>query len=196
LISLGYHEIYFDLDTEGYLHDDPTQIQVSKDIWDEAITGTSPCKNSFLNIEHDIHYQSVYNLTDYFLNSLFNHGYRSVTVGECLGDPPENWYRAGSSPVPSYTFPIKQPTGTFSCLSTVRSTATSTTTRPVSTSTSTTTRPVSTTTSAASPTGTLKVSTDGTCSAGVTCKGSKYGNCNYLLLLFSSLLPLLLGNIL
>jgi hypothetical protein len=30
-------------------------------------------------------------MLDYF--ELFNFS-RSVTVGECMGDPPENWYRA------------------------------------------------------------------------------------------------------
>ncbi|RKU48026.1 hypothetical protein DL546_007354 [Coniochaeta pulveracea] len=95
LATLGYHIIYFDLDTEGYLMDDPTLIQTSKNIWDEAINGANVRTDSFLNIEHDIHYQTVYNLTDYMLSSLFKHGYKSVTVGECLGDPASNWYRAG-----------------------------------------------------------------------------------------------------
>ncbi|AEO69275.1 carbohydrate esterase family 4 protein [Thermothielavioides terrestris NRRL 8126] len=97
LSKLGYHIIYFDLDTEGYLNDDPTLIQNSKDIWDQAVDGSDPTKDSFLQIEHDIHYQTVYNLTDYILTSLFELGYRSVTVGECLGDPASNWYRAGPS---------------------------------------------------------------------------------------------------
>ena len=92
---LGYHITYFDLDTQGYLMDDPKLIQTSKNIWDKAIDKSNPAKDNFLNIEHDIHYQSVYNLTDYFLSSLFKHGYKSVTVGQCLGDPEENWYRAG-----------------------------------------------------------------------------------------------------
>ncbi|KAL1882008.1 hypothetical protein VTK73DRAFT_2990 [Phialemonium thermophilum] len=95
LSVLGYHIIYFDLDTQGYLHDDPTLIQTSKDIWDDAIDDSDPSTDSFLNIEHDIHYQSVYNLTDYFLSSLLKHGYKPVTVGQCLGDPESNWYRQG-----------------------------------------------------------------------------------------------------
>lgn len=146
LATLGYHVVYFDLDTEGYLHDDPSEIQVSKDIWDETVPGTNPCRNSYLQIEHDIHYQTVYNLTDYVLDSLFKSGYRSVTVGQCLGDAPENWYRAGSKTVPSYTFTTRAPTGTWSCLT-------------------------------QSPTSTVVVSTDGNCGSGVTCLGSRFGNC-------------------
>ncbi|KAI0392311.1 carbohydrate-binding module family 18 [Xylariaceae sp. FL0594] len=153
LATMGYHAIYFDLDTEGYLNDDPTDIQTSKDIWDDTVPGTDPCDTNFLQIEHDIHYQTVYNLTDYILDSLFKSGYRSVTVGQCLGDPPENWYRAGSKTVPKYTFTPRAPTGTWSCLT---NTATST---------------------SATPTSTLKVSTDGNCGTGVTCQGSRYGNC-------------------
>ncbi|KAI1200400.1 carbohydrate esterase family 4 protein [Nemania serpens] len=152
LASFGYHVIYFDLDTEGYLHDDPSEIQVSKDIWDETVPGTNPCRSNYLQIEHDIHYQTVYNLTDYILDSLFESGYRSVTVGQCLGDPPENWYRAGSKAVPSYTFTPRAATGTWSCL-------TPTSTGP------------------APPTGTLEVSIDGSCNNGVTCEGSEFGNC-------------------
>ncbi|KAI1426205.1 carbohydrate-binding module family 18 [Xylaria sp. FL1777] len=152
LATLGYHVVYFDLDTEGYLNDDPNLIQTSKDIWDDTVPGTNPCRNNFLQIEHDIHYQTVYNLTDYVLTSLFNSGYRSVTVGQCLGDPPENWYRAGSNAVPSYTFTTRAPTGTWSCLS-------------------------PTSTGPAGPGSTQVVSTDGSCGSGVTCLGSTYGNC-------------------
>ncbi|KAI0381043.1 carbohydrate-binding module family 18 [Hypomontagnella monticulosa] len=158
LANLGYHVVYFDLDTEGYLHDDAKQIQTSKDIWDEAVDGSSPCEDSYLEIEHDIHYQTVYNLTDYILESLFDHGYRSVTVGQCLGDPPENWYRAGTGKVPEYNFSIRAPTGTWSCL------------KP-------TTAPTTTTTGPSKPTSTLKVSPDGKCGSGITCAGSAYGNC-------------------
>jgi len=88
LATLGYHVTYFDLDTEGYLNDSPELIQNSKNIWDAAITGTNPATDNFLEIEHDIHYQTVYNLTDYILASMYSLGYKSVTVGECLGDPP------------------------------------------------------------------------------------------------------------
>lgn len=83
--------------------DDPTLIQTSKNIWDKAVNPSNVKTDSFLDIEHDIHYQTVYNLTDYMLASLFKHGYKSVTVGECLGDPAENWYRAGPGGlVPSF----------------------------------------------------------------------------------------------
>ncbi|TWU71206.1 hypothetical protein ED733_002686 [Metarhizium rileyi] len=92
--ELGYHVTYFNLDTEGYLHDTPGDIQVSKDIWDRNVEGKDPRTTKWLDIEHDTVYQSVYNLTEYMLKSLFRNGFKSVTVGECLGDAKENWYRS------------------------------------------------------------------------------------------------------
>ncbi|KAK3186351.1 hypothetical protein K4F52_004889 [Lecanicillium sp. MT-2017a] len=91
--DLGYHVTYFNLDTEGYLHDSAALIQESKDIWDDAVEDQDPRYTKWLQIEHDTVYQSVYNLTEYALISLFKNGFRSVTVGECLNDPKENWYR-------------------------------------------------------------------------------------------------------
>lgn len=93
LADLGYHVTYFDLNTLGYENDDPNLIQNSKNIWDNRVESLDPLSNSVLQIEHDPLYQSVYNLTEYTLKSLFRNNFKSVTVGECLGDPKENWYR-------------------------------------------------------------------------------------------------------
>ncbi|KAK3692551.1 hypothetical protein B0T22DRAFT_17007 [Podospora appendiculata] len=163
LSTLGYHAIYFDLDTAGYLNDSPSKIQASKNIWDQAIKNSDSSTDSFLQIEHDIHQQTVYNLTDYILTSLLSNGYKSVTVGECLGDPAANWYRSG-------------PAGSVSSVAPVSSTI-----RPTSTSTSTTTTSTRNTRSTAlgSPTATptVSVSKDGSCGKGVTCTGSRFGTC-------------------
>ncbi|KAK4147058.1 uncharacterized protein C8A04DRAFT_34602 [Dichotomopilus funicola] len=156
LETLGYHAIYFDLDTEGYLHDDPTQIQTSKDIWDTAIKGADPESDNYLQIEHDIHYQTVYNLTDYILTSLVAAGFNAVTVGECLGDPVDNWYRAGpdgSVTVPTTSVPLPTITG------------------PVDPGDGPTRTTIS-----LEPTGT-GTSTDGSCGRGVSCLGTEWGDC-------------------
>ncbi|KAF6834206.1 polysaccharide deacetylase [Colletotrichum musicola] len=101
LNDLGYHITYFNLDTEGYLHDSANLIQTSKDIWDTKVEGKNPANNKWLQIEHDPVYQTVYNLTDHMLESLFRNGFKSVTVGDCLNDPKENWYRSvGNAPQP------------------------------------------------------------------------------------------------
>lgn len=99
--ELGYHVTYFNLDTEGYLHDSPNLIGTSKAIWDNAVEGRDPESTRYLLIEHDPVYQSVYNLTAHILSSLSRNNFRTVTVGECLNDPEENWYRSVTSPPPS-----------------------------------------------------------------------------------------------
>lgn len=134
LDDLGYHITYFNLDTEGYLRDSPEAIQISKDIWDTNVEGKDPASTKWLGIEHDPVYQAVYNLTDHMLESLFRNGFKSVTVGECLGDPKENWYRPVGDAPPG-----------------------------VSTTTATATATVSSTSRVASPTGSLPPSVDGRC---------------------------------
>lgn len=92
--ELGYHVAYFDLNTLGYEKDDAELIQGSKDIWDRRVETLDPVTESVLHIEHDPLFQTVYNLTEYTLESLVRNGFRAVTIGECLGDPEENWYRS------------------------------------------------------------------------------------------------------
>ncbi|KAG7405848.1 Lectin-C [Fusarium oxysporum f. sp. rapae] len=119
--ELGYHITYFNLDTEGYLHDSPSLIDTSKEIWDNAVEGKDPKTTTWLDIEHDPVYQSVYNLTEYMLKSLNRNGFKTVTVGECLGDPKDNWYRMindQSNPTTTADPPLSQTspsssTGTF-----------------------------------------------------------------------------------
>ncbi|KAF1837299.1 glycoside hydrolase/deacetylase [Decorospora gaudefroyi] len=103
LADLGYHITYFDIDTDDYEHDDPTLIQYSKDVFSGAVSGGTPTDSAFLEIGHDIHEQTAYNLTAYMLDTLQSLGYKAVTVGDCLGDPAANWYRAadGAAAPPS-----------------------------------------------------------------------------------------------
>lgn len=96
LADLGYHVIYFDLDTSDYLNDDASLIQNSKNIFDNFWTGKTASDSDALVIGHDIHFQTVYNLTEYMLQSLTAKGFSLVTVGECLNDPEANWYRSSS----------------------------------------------------------------------------------------------------
>ncbi|KAJ0372830.1 hypothetical protein COL26b_008951 [Colletotrichum chrysophilum] len=161
MADLGYHITYFDLDTQGYLHTDPSQIGVSVNLWDQAMQAKSPCNGSYLHIEHDIHQQIAQVLTPHILDSVVANGWRAVTVGECLGDPVENWYRRGN---PGYNFKI-----TASSPAVCASTASKTTTAAFSTG-GATTLPTSTS---------LAVSTDASCggTSGNTCLGSSFGNC-------------------
>ncbi|KAI9373021.1 glycoside hydrolase/deacetylase [Aspergillus egyptiacus] len=91
--DLGYHVVLYDIDTEDYSHDSPEAIQRSKDIFDENLARAKGSHKSWLVIAHDVHEQTVHNLTEHMLKKLKADGYRAVTVGECLGDPEQNWYR-------------------------------------------------------------------------------------------------------
>ncbi|KAI9863894.1 MAG: hypothetical protein M1813_003546 [Trichoglossum hirsutum] len=92
--SLGYHITHFNLDTDDYNQNTPLRIQTSKKRFDDGLRG-----NRHLVISHDIHEQTVHNLTGYMLSKIQRAGYRAVTVGECLGDPEAHWYRSNPNGV-------------------------------------------------------------------------------------------------
>lgn len=94
---LGYHVAYFNVDTDDYNNDSPNYIQRSKDIFDNAVSMHESVGWPLLAIAHDVHEQTVYNLTAHMLQTAYSAGYHPVTLGECLGDPKPNWYR-GSGP--------------------------------------------------------------------------------------------------
>ncbi|KAF2712461.1 carbohydrate esterase family 4 protein [Pleomassaria siparia CBS 279.74] len=152
MATLGYHVTYFNVDTDDYEQDDPNKIQNSKDWFLGNITagGATSATSDWLTIAHDIHAQTAYNLTDYMLSTLTGMGYKPVTVGDCLGDPAENWYRNASG----------ASTSTPASSAVAASTAAGTASAPASTANK-------------------AVSTDATCggTAGHTCQGSTFGNC-------------------
>ncbi|QSZ30905.1 hypothetical protein DSL72_000463 [Monilinia vaccinii-corymbosi] len=74
--NLGYHRVYFDLDTQDYLNPLPSQIQNSKSIVQKALASTNG--TDYLSIQHDI-----------------AKGWKGMTVRDCLGDTDRtNWYRS------------------------------------------------------------------------------------------------------
>ncbi|KAI8305565.1 chitin recognition protein [Colletotrichum sp. SAR11_59] len=164
MADLGYHITFFDLDTQGYLHTDPSQIGVSVKLWDQAMQAKTPCNGSYLHIEHDIHQQIAQVLTPHILDSVVANGWKAVTVGECLGDPVENWYRRGN---PGYNFNISavSPTSGSSAASGTASGSSSAS--------------LSSTGTAALPSSTLPVSDNGECGSnnGRTCIGYSQGSC-------------------
>lgn len=91
--ELGYHIVLYDIDTSDYSHDSPGAIQVSKDIFNDALAPWKASEKSWMIIAHDVHEQTVHNLTEHMLREIEDHGYRAVTVGQCLNDPEEFWYR-------------------------------------------------------------------------------------------------------
>jgi peptidoglycan/xylan/chitin deacetylase (PgdA/CDA1 family) len=129
LKALGYHIIYFDVDTDDYNQDSPEQIQHSKDWFKGNITAAdaTTADSEWLVIAHDIHYQTAYNLTEYMLKTLTELGYRAATVGECLGDPEANWYRSAAGGQTTGTVAPSSPASTSSVSSASKSTETSVT---------------------------------------------------------------------
>ena len=126
--ALGYHRTYFDLDTTDYLNPAPGQIQNAKDIVKQALTvATNP---DYLSIQHDLVEQSVSNLTSYYLGLIKTKGWRGVTVGECLQDPEQNWYRV---PGTGQGAPVST-TSTMTSTITSKAPSTSTTAKPSTTS--------------------------------------------------------------
>jgi peptidoglycan/xylan/chitin deacetylase (PgdA/CDA1 family) len=95
LTDLGYHVIYENLDTKDYLNDAPGLIQNSKDTFSSDVS-TNTSGNEYIVLSHDIHYQTVINLTSYMVSTAKARGYTLVPLGECLNDPSENWYRNAS----------------------------------------------------------------------------------------------------
>ncbi|KAK7417241.1 hypothetical protein QQX98_004675 [Neonectria punicea] len=146
--DLGYHVITCNLDTKDYENDSPDLIQTSKDKFSTGLSD-SPSDNSYIILAHDVHEQTVKNLTAYMITTAQDRGYKLVTVGACLGDPEENWYRSA---------------GGAAATTTTKAGTSSTST--VSSSSSTSTRGVT-------------ISPNQECggSTGYTCKGSAFGNC-------------------
>ncbi|KAH8716802.1 hypothetical protein GQ44DRAFT_688868 [Phaeosphaeriaceae sp. PMI808] len=105
MADLGYHITNFKLDTDDYNRNNASAIQGSKDLFKSIMTkdGAKSDNSQWLAIAHDILDQTANNLTEYMLSTLTQLGYRAVTVGECLGDPKENWYRKADGPASSTT---------------------------------------------------------------------------------------------
>ncbi|KAK7445932.1 polysaccharide deacetylase [Colletotrichum acutatum] len=89
LKTLGYHIINVNIDTKDYMYDSPEEIQTAKDRFSNGVS-TNAAANKYIELSHDVHYQTVVNLTQFMIDTAKARGYRLVTVGECLNDPREN----------------------------------------------------------------------------------------------------------
>lgn len=76
--KLGYHITYFDLDTQDYLHTTPQTNQISKDVVHNYLTAMSPSDSNYLSIAHDIHQQTVHNLTVYMFDQMVQYGWKGM----------------------------------------------------------------------------------------------------------------------
>ncbi|CUS09967.1 unnamed protein product [Tuber aestivum] len=92
--QLGYHITSFDLDTDDYNNLTPELMQKVEEKFTSTVEGSDAAQTSFLAIAHDIHELTAKRLTKHMLEVIKKKGYKAVTVGECLDDPKENWYRS------------------------------------------------------------------------------------------------------
>lgn len=89
--ALGYHVVLYNVDTKDYSHNSEAEIETAVRTFDDAVDGRG--NGSYVVLCHDIREWTAKVLVPHMLWTLEDRGYRAVTLGECLGDPPENWYR-------------------------------------------------------------------------------------------------------
>lgn len=92
MAELGYHVLNFDVDTKDYENDSPAAVRTSIDRFASAISG-APASSSYIVLSHDVYGQTTDTLLAFMLEMIDKEGFMAVTVGECLGDPVQNWYR-------------------------------------------------------------------------------------------------------
>ncbi|ROV93197.1 hypothetical protein VMCG_08760 [Cytospora schulzeri] len=89
--DLGYHVVNAGVDTRDWAGD----YDAARENFDEAVRGDGG--KGKIVLAHDIQEKTAHELAEYMIEQADEHGYRLVTVGECLGDPPRNWYRSPST---------------------------------------------------------------------------------------------------
>lgn len=104
--DLGYKVIIADIDTKDFETNSPSNYQVAVTKFREGVA-----KGGSISLAHDIHEGTVNLILPEMIKIVRQRGLRAVTVGECLGDAPSNWYRyakRASTAAPPTTQP---PTG-------------------------------------------------------------------------------------
>jgi len=92
LKRFGYHIVDFNLDTHDW--EDPSgDYRVPRESFVSAVS--SPNNASFIVVAHDIHEKTAVKggYAQFMIDQAKKFNYDLVTVGECLEDPRENWYR-------------------------------------------------------------------------------------------------------
>lgn len=91
--ELGYHVVDAGIDTRDWTGD----YDAARENFDEAIREDRWGEKGKIVLAHDIKERTAHELAEYMIEQADEHGYQLVTVGECLGDPPRNWYRSPST---------------------------------------------------------------------------------------------------
>ncbi|KAF2675439.1 glycoside hydrolase/deacetylase [Microthyrium microscopicum] len=174
--AMGYSVIEVDIDTLDWEYDDTSPSTAEQNYQTGYEAGGS------ISLNHDPEPVTASTVLPWIINYLNGKGLKSVTVGECLGDPAANWYRApngakASSSKPasaSSTKPATSSTKPASSVSATVSKSASSVPASVSSKAASATASVkASSSSAATPTG--KPSPDDTCGGtnGYVCQNSQ-----------------------
>jgi peptidoglycan/xylan/chitin deacetylase (PgdA/CDA1 family) len=93
--GMGYLIIEVDIDTQDWAEGPIGEIDTSIQ-WYEG----NQTAGGTLSLNHDPYQPTAETFLPAILAYLKGKGLQSVTVGECLGDDPANWYRGGSTTTP------------------------------------------------------------------------------------------------
>ncbi|PHH78849.1 hypothetical protein CDD80_6139 [Ophiocordyceps camponoti-rufipedis] len=88
LTDMQYKIINADIDTKDFEKNTPETNDEAFANYQEAFN-----KRGSISLMHDVQNTTVNQLLPNVINFLSKTQRQSLTVGECLGDPPENWYR-------------------------------------------------------------------------------------------------------
>lgn len=84
--DLGFKVIHSDIDTLDW--DNTGNPQVPIDNFNNGVNN-----GGRLVLAHDVHASTANNVVPAMISSIQSRGLQAVTVGECLGDSPSNWYK-------------------------------------------------------------------------------------------------------
>lgn len=79
----------YNLDTKDW-RDGVDQARLN---YEAGVDASDPYSAGIIALAHDIHASTVHELTQFMVDKARMAGYELVTIGECFGDPPGNWYR-------------------------------------------------------------------------------------------------------
>ncbi|EHY60051.1 chitin deacetylase [Exophiala dermatitidis NIH/UT8656] len=99
--ALGYHVVSYSFDSTDWMHGN--DLRAMTEAFDGVLQRVEPSEGRMLLIQHDTIRMSAIDLTKHVLERISQRGWRAVTVGECLGDEPDNWYRTPQWTSPSST---------------------------------------------------------------------------------------------
>jgi peptidoglycan/xylan/chitin deacetylase (PgdA/CDA1 family) len=96
LDSWGYQVIWQNIDSLDAINGaQPSKIvELALESYQSTLRGKTPAQHSFISLQHDTLFETVYSWTPFVIKELKQRGYKFVTVGECLGETdPSQWYR-------------------------------------------------------------------------------------------------------